>query len=251
MLDTGVSSRYGRHAGEDMLSRGVVLAMLLVVGQSIVLPAVFQLVPLGWLSHVLSITETVPGLQEEVFYWLLSAIMVCILALIAAIAYLFSKHTFAETFALRPIHVRGAILTVVGTVSLFLVCFLLRGPGGSSALKVLQPGSDLLFWKTGFAWMALALVVIVGPICEELLYRGFLFSALARSPVGAIAAGMLSSLAFAVAHIHYGLGEMTIIFFNGLALCYVLYRTKTALYGVLAHVVWNALAMLPYIHRML
>ena len=101
------------------------------------------------------------------------------------------------------------------------------------------PLPETFEWREAVPLAVLALVV-VGPLAEEVYFRGFMFAGLARKwgvPAGAVG----SALVFAVLH-----GEVALLapaFASGLLFAWV-YRTSGSLWpSVLAHTVQNGLAL--------
>ena len=83
--------------------------------------------------------------------------------------------------------------------------------------------------------------VLVAPICEETFFRGFVFAGfLNRMPVAV--AILLSSLLFAIAHAD--LGSFAVLFFIGLALAFVRWRTRSIWPGILLHLLNNGVGAL-------
>ena len=90
-------------------------------------------------------------------------------------------------------------------------------------------------------------LVILPPIAEELLFRGFIFEGLKKSmPV--IYAGILTSILFAVAHLPEGgssglfwVGALD-VFILSLVLVYLKQKTKTLWPGIILHAIKNAVA---------
>jgi CAAX protease family protein len=83
--------------------------------------------------------------------------------------------------------------------------------------------------------------VLVAPFCEEIFFRGFVFPGLLRgmSPGWAI---VLSALIFAVAHADPG--SFAVLFFIGLALAFVRWRTDSLWPGILLHLLNNGVGAL-------
>jgi len=82
--------------------------------------------------------------------------------------------------------------------------------------------------------------VILAPVVEEFLYRGVLLSALLRG-TGAIAALVGSSALFALIHAPAEPQAVAPLFFLGMALGYVAYRTRSLMAPMLTHALFNAL----------
>jgi membrane protease YdiL (CAAX protease family) len=90
--------------------------------------------------------------------------------------------------------------------------------------------------------------VFIAPICEETFFRGFVFAGLLRSmpPVWAI---ILSALLFAVAHADPG--SFAVLFFIGLALALLRWRTQSLWPGILLHLLNNGVSALLIVLTML
>jgi membrane protease YdiL (CAAX protease family) len=90
-------------------------------------------------------------------------------------------------------------------------------------------------------------LVILPPIVEEIVMRGFLFSGLKRSlPV--IKAAIVTSIIFAIAHLQFGSGAPLLwvaaidTFILSLVLCYLRQRTGSLWAGIGLHALKNGLA---------
>ncbi|MBP6880237.1 CPBP family intramembrane metalloprotease [Candidatus Saccharibacteria bacterium] len=84
-------------------------------------------------------------------------------------------------------------------------------------------------------------LVIVAPIAEELLYRGYLLSRLRKTfPYGVSI--FLTSLVFALAHGQLNVGIDTFIL--SLALCFLVYKTDSIVPSIILHACKNGLAFL-------
>ncbi|MGV3488237.1 MAG: CPBP family intramembrane glutamic endopeptidase [Tuberibacillus sp.] len=97
----------------------------------------------------------------------------------------------------------------------------------------------------------LLIIVIVGPILEEIVFRKIIFGQLARKTkfwIGAI----ISSLVFALAHAD---GHLIIYGSMGLVLCFLYWKTRRIVIPMIAHGTMNALAVLvsfsPAIQKMI
>jgi uncharacterized protein len=92
------------------------------------------------------------------------------------------------------------------------------------------------------AWWLMALVAIVGaPLYEELAFRGFLFSALARTPLGLIGTAIVTSFLWALIH-GYSVAGISTIFALGIALSAILWRTGSTRVTMACHGAYNAMA---------
>ncbi|BDS05220.1 hypothetical protein NT6N_02600 [Oceaniferula spumae] len=100
--------------------------------------------------------------------------------------------------------------------------------------------SDEYGW-VGLAW-GLCSAVILAPICEEIVYRGFLFNVL-KNRCGLHLAVFLSSFVFAMVHF-YGFQDLLGVFVFGVIMAYLYQRTNSLLPCVLCHACYNLVVTL-------
>ncbi|HUT33264.1 MAG TPA: CPBP family intramembrane glutamic endopeptidase [Planctomycetota bacterium] len=147
----------------------------------------------------------------------------------------------------EPRPVRRAVLGVTGFVMLFPVVLL-----ASVVVLILAPRmglpvrpQELLVRVAEVSPKALALVVagvvLVTPLTEELLFRGFFYATLRRhmGPLGAI---VLSSLTFAALHSHAA--GLLPLFVIGFLLAYLYERTGSLVASIAAHSAYNLYVLL-------
>jgi membrane protease YdiL (CAAX protease family) len=95
----------------------------------------------------------------------------------------------------------------------------------------------------------LLVVTAVGaPLSEELIYRGFLLSALARTRLGFWGAALLVTGAWTALHDYSAFGIAS-VFMTGLVLAWLLWRTGSLRVVIFCHVLNNALALVA--HRLI
>jgi len=97
-------------------------------------------------------------------------------------------------------------------------------------------------------WQLYLLMAFLPPVCEELLCRGFLFSAF-RARFGGLRAVLLSAALFGVLHLDVHRIPATAL--AGIALGYVRLRTGSILAPILFHMTYNAILATPEAHRFL
>lgn len=85
-------------------------------------------------------------------------------------------------------------------------------------------------------WVAL---VVVAPVGEELLFRGFVFRGCAVSDVSAPPTIVISSFLFALLHVQYDWVGMALIFLVGLLLGVLRWRSGSTTLVILLHVALN------------
>jgi len=102
-----------------------------------------------------------------------------------------------------------------------------------------------LAYETAGSLSLLALaIVVVAPLFEELLFRGFLYEGLAHSrlrPAGAI---VVCALLWTVIHTQYDFFDLAQVFFAGLFLGWTRARANSLLVPFATHMLWNGIALL-------
>lgn len=104
------------------------------------------------------------------------------------------------------------------------------------------PGSETLPDKTTGLVLFLLAVTVLAPVCEELVFRGFLFRILADSRLGVALAIVVTALVWAVLHIDKTWMEMSATFFTGLAWGWLRWRTQSTLATIAVHGLNNLVA---------
>jgi membrane protease YdiL (CAAX protease family) len=85
-------------------------------------------------------------------------------------------------------------------------------------------------------WPLTALAVGIGaPLSEELLFRGFLLSALARWRWGFWPAALAANLAWTSFHLGYSIAGLLEVFIGGLYISWLLWRTGSLWLPIIAH----------------
>lgn len=92
-------------------------------------------------------------------------------------------------------------------------------------------------------WLAVLVIVVGAPVMEELMFRGFLFPALARGPFGVVGAVLTTSAAWSALHAGYSVMGLLEVFAVGLYFAYVLVRTGSLRVPMFCHAAYNASAL--------
>ncbi|MCL1929623.1 CPBP family intramembrane metalloprotease [Candidatus Saccharibacteria bacterium] len=102
---------------------------------------------------------------------------------------------------------------------------------------------EIGFARSGNAWWEVALIfvslVIIPPVCEEIVMRGFLFGKLSKKMKFVVAA-VLTSLLFALAHGQLNVGIDTFVL--SMILCFARINTGSIWTGIFVHMLKNGLA---------
>jgi hypothetical protein len=100
----------------------------------------------------------------------------------------------------------------------------------------LRPFTEMLASPAG--WLVFPMVGIGAPLAEELLFRGFLFTALAQSRLGVVGASVVTAVGWAAIHTYspVGLAQVLVI---GLVLSWMLVRSGSLRVPILVHALYN------------
>lgn len=88
-------------------------------------------------------------------------------------------------------------------------------------------------------WLAVLVIVIGAPVMEELMFRGFLFPALAKGPFGLIGATVTTSAAWSALHAGYSVMGLIEVFAVGLYFAFLLVRTGSLRVPMFCHGAYN------------
>ncbi len=143
---------------------------------------------------------------------------------------------------------RFKVLQAVGYLLAIFIIFVIGAELLIQLLALVDPAAanqaqsdTLIDGAVHHRWLAIIGLVIVPPIIEETVFRGFIFPALAKRwgwwP-GAIA----SSVLFGFAHLQANVGLYT--FLLGLLLCFMYTRLRSIFPGMALHMINNYLAFL-------
>jgi len=105
------------------------------------------------------------------------------------------------------------------------------------ALGDLRIFSDLLHGETGI--LALLAIAVGAPLSEELLFRGFLFSGLAKSRLGLIGTSILTAVLWTTLHYGYSIFGLIEVLAIGLYFSWLLVRTGSLWAPIFCHAVYN------------
>jgi len=137
---------------------------------------------------------------------------------------------------------------VIGNVSVYLIALLLlkvfNVPHIFEALifrqkQAIQEGAVLLTlveteWGAVFLWIPVVFLVLVGPILEEIVFRGLLYGPMRRR-VGPVFAALVTALLFMLGHGQIAQG----IFVFGLLFAYLYESTQSLVPSILFHILVN------------
>jgi membrane protease YdiL (CAAX protease family) len=174
------------------------------------------------------------GVQTLVFQSSLYALLFASLYLL--VSWRYHKPFWRSMGWTRP--VRGAWWCVVGGPLLALTVSVL-----AAAFRTPEPPDPVKELITGRAALVIVMLfaVVLGPIFEELFFRGFLFPLLAKT-FGAAAGIFLSALPFALLHgpqNQWAWQQVTLVGISGVAFGLVRYQTRSTAAATILHSCFN------------
>ena len=95
--------------------------------------------------------------------------------------------------------------------------------------------------QSPWAWLTFVALVIGAPLSEELLFRGFLFSALSSSRIGTVGAAFVTSFGFAILH-PYSIVGVVQVFCVGMLFAGILVRTGSLRVTLVCHALSNLIS---------
>lgn len=87
------------------------------------------------------------------------------------------------------------------------------------------------------------IAVIIGPILEELIFRGVILNGLKRTVLGLYPAVIISSILFAITHIHANTISLMYHFIFGIFMALVVVRYKSLYLAIILHAFYNAIIL--------
>ncbi|EKD48005.1 MAG: Transmembrane CAAX amino protease family protein [uncultured bacterium] len=151
-----------------------------------------------------------------------------------------------EDFGFKKIKFKDILkFAAIGYASYFIIAMAIAQIGYSWGIEI--PGFQqqeshipLTGERAGSAITVITIITFLGPIMEEVFFRGFLFNTMLKHwPVKL--SFLLSALIFAAIHLEFR--SMIPLFLIGLVLNWMFYRTKSLYPGIFFHIINNAIAL--------
>ncbi|XUW99495.1 MAG: CPBP family intramembrane glutamic endopeptidase [Dehalogenimonas sp.] len=144
-----------------------------------------------------------------------------------------------EYLALNPIPVKTVVKIVFLTLGLVAVSIFVDSfrnlPNNP------QPGPIYEGVWPVFAWFA---VVLVAPLFEEVMFRGFMFQGFLRTRLGPALAIILPAIWWGLLHAQYGVFDRGVIIVLGIVLATVRLKTGSLYAPLVMHATWNFVSMI-------
>lgn len=129
----------------------------------------------------------------------------------------------------------AAVIVATGLLELLLV--------KTFALDIFEDSKWLIEGvHSPLAWGTLVIAIVLAPLWEEFTFRGFLLSALAKSPLGFWGGALVSNILWTALHAYSWAGVAS-VFLAGLVLSWLVWRTGSIKPAIVAHAVGNLFAV--------
>ncbi|MDZ4401053.1 CPBP family intramembrane glutamic endopeptidase [Prosthecobacter sp.] len=153
----------------------------------------------------------------------------------------------AELFGLQHLHWRSLAMVVLMFTVIILISVNLVSAATVSWLKDiwpdLQPQETVKAFESGgigFKILVIIAAVVIAPLAEETLFRGFVYGVLKRYTDAPFAA-LASSLMFAIIHLH--VGSLLPLWMLAVLFCLAYEITGCLLVPMLLHSIFNAMSI--------
>lgn len=190
---------------------------------------------------------TVGAFKSPLTQLIVSAIAYTLALVFIILPYLIRERYSSSFKKLLGIH-KQPLLRNLGWVLLGYGAYLALSLVFAIVIKAVWPGFDAMqAQEIGFKGlhgpvefaMALLALVVIAPIVEELLFRGFLFGQLRRTTNFWLST-LITSLVFGFVHLQWNVGVD--VFALSLVLCFLREKTGTIWVGIALHMVKNSIA---------
>lgn len=225
---------------------GIKQALALFFLPWIVLPVVVLLALAALAQFVPSLAPLLQAIEEGKPQATLALIMIDALGSFAFIRYFLRKYQVGwADLGFRSFNPFKAVLYIAG---LFIV-FILAVQVLYILVQVLVPAfnpdqaqtNEFTNLGPNFYTYALIALVVLPPLVEEPVFRGFLFPAFAKR-FGLIGGAVFSSILFGFAHLQPNVGVYTFVI--GLVLCFLYVRLGSIVPGIALHMFNNYIAFM-------
>jgi len=88
------------------------------------------------------------------------------------------------------------------------------------------------------------MAVVLAPLWEELTFRGFLLSALAKTRLGIVGGGLISTALWTLLHASYSAPALISVFVAGLVMTWLVWKTGSLRIALITHGMVNASAVI-------
>jgi len=163
---------------------------------------------------------------------------------IVILAVRLSRHSLKNYLALRCPSWRGLVLSLMLTALLLLASDFVTVQSGRDTIPEFMTGiyASSRDAGTGFFILLGVTLVVMAPLGEEVIFRGFFYRGLSNG-IGPFAAILVTAATWAALHAQYESFFMAQIFAYGIFLGWMRWRSDSLILVIILHAVINALAL--------
>ena len=163
---------------------------------------------------------------------------------IVALAISLSHYSFKDYLALRWPSWRGLALSLGLTALLLLATEFITAQSGRDTIPEFMAGIYATSREagTGFFILLGVTLIVMAPLGEEVVFRGFFYRGLSNG-IGPFAAILVTAGVWAAMHVQYEFFFMAQIFAYGIFLGWMRWRSGSLILVIILHAVINALAL--------
>ena len=188
-----------------------------------------------FIGYMYPIYETMVGSWAA--YYIYESLWRAFPAVVFMILFLRTPRNMWETFGLgKPVHV-PLLFAALAMVSIAQYALFFLSPEAE-----IDPTDflDQAYADTPYMLYTIFVSVILAPIFEEIVFRGFLFQGL-RAKIGTVWAGVVSTVLFALIHVQYDLWGWVAVAITGMAAAFLVWRTGSLKTAIVLHALTNLL----------
>jgi CAAX protease family protein len=246
MIDGGAAASEGESADGTKAPKGpwgalLTLVFTVVIGIGFLLAQIAVAIPYLGLSLTSWSAESLRDLGGDGFFLGLSELASGVTALGLTLLFIRVRRgpPVEEYLALRLVHLRTVLLWIAFT---FLLGIGLEVASYVTAHDSVPNWMLQIFASARSMPLLVFAVVVVAPVAEEVVFRGFLLEGLRHSFLGGTGAVLVAALLWASIHLQYATFYVAQVFFVGLLLGAARLRTRSLLVPVAMHCFFNGVS---------
>ncbi len=179
-------------------------------------------------------------------YWAVGLSAIVCTALTLLVIKLKRGSILKEYLALNPVSLKSLVTWIgIGAVVLVLVQIVFSIIPQMMGVEINIGDVAAEMGSADIPFLYVFAIVILAPLFEEVLFRGFLFKGLISTRLGAFGTIAITAFIFAIIHAQYDAIVLANVFTIGLLLGYARYKTNSLLTPLILHILLNGVSMIP------
>ncbi len=198
----------------------------------------------GWLVAIITVIAVIYlGGAAQLKYGYAGLVFQQVIIIgVPLLAVWYTKKDMKKTFALRPVSLKSLVAAVIFGIGGTCFTSLLGDILSKLMVRSAEGLSSLNEELSSFGFVeAFILIAVLPAVCEEFLFRGYIFSAF-KSRYRVVNALIISSVLFGLYHM--SLIRFFATFILGFINCYAVYKTGSLFAGIMMHFINNSLGVI-------